>query len=273
MSMSAIDVDCGNAIRRVFGFSVSSASGHEIAMAALQNPRIETDGVALVVTPNIDHIAKLRSSPELSGAYGRATIVVCDGWPVRSYARLRGIDVQRVTGCDIAALLMRAPNYGAWQRLFFVVDTPETEAGVRAWAASKGIADRVEVAVPAFGFDRDRAGCRVLAEKIRAHGTTLLMMGVGAPRSEVFVDRMRAQLPTCWAFCVGQAIKIEVGLVRRAPRAVQALGLEWLWRVGQEPGRLARRYAVSSVVFLIAVLEDLWRDGASGIASKRAEAK
>jgi len=273
MSTPAIEVNHSNAIRRVFGFPVSTASAHEIAMAALQSARTEADGVALVVTPNIDHIAKLRSSPELSGAYGRATIVVCDGWPVRSYARLRGIDVQRVTGCDIAAFLMRAPSYGAWQRLFFVVDTSETEAGVRAWAASKGIADRVEVAVPPFGFDRNRAGCRALAGKIRAHGTTLLMMGVGAPRSEVFVDRMRAQLPACWAFCVGQAIKIEVGLVRRAPRAVQALGLEWLWRVGQEPGRLARRYAVSSIVFLVAVLEDLWRDRVSGIVARRAEAK
>jgi N-acetylglucosaminyldiphosphoundecaprenol N-acetyl-beta-D-mannosaminyltransferase len=273
MSTPAIDADRGNAIKGVFGFPVSSASAHEIAMAALQTPRTETDGVALVVTPNIDHIAKLRSSPDLSSAYRRATIVVCDGWPVRSYARLRGIDVQRVTGCDIAAFLMRAPSYGAWQRLFFVVDTVETEACVRAWAARKGVADRVEVAVPPFGFDRDQTGCRVLAEKIRSHGTTLLMMGVGAPRSEVFVDRMRAQLPACWVFCVGQAIKIEVGLVRRAPRAVQALGLEWLWRVGQEPGRLARRYAVSSVVFLVAILEDLWRGRASGIGSKRAEAK
>jgi N-acetylglucosaminyldiphosphoundecaprenol N-acetyl-beta-D-mannosaminyltransferase len=273
MNTPAVDVTQANANRCVFGFPVSSASAHEIAMAALQTPRVEADGVALVVTPNIDHIAKLRSSPELSGAYGRATIVVCDGWPVRSYARLRGLSVQRVTGCDIAAFLMRVPSYGGWQRLFFVVDCAETEAGVRAWAASKSITDRVEIAVPAFGFDRDQAACRALADKIRTHGTTLLMMGVGAPRSEVFVDRMRAQLSPCWAFCVGQAIKIEVGLVRRAPRAVQALGLEWLWRVVQEPGRLARRYAVSSLVFLVAVFEDLWRNRAGSIVSSQAEAK
>jgi N-acetylglucosaminyldiphosphoundecaprenol N-acetyl-beta-D-mannosaminyltransferase len=95
-----------------------------------------------------------------------------------------------------------------------------------------------------------------MATRIQDHGATLLMMGVGAPRSEIFIDRYRASLPPCWAFCVGQAIKIALGLVQRAPDAWQAVGMEWLWRLRQEPTRLARRYVVSSVGFALAVLED-----------------
>ena len=57
-----------------------------------------------------------------------------------------------------------------------------------------------------------------LAEAIREHATTVLIMAVGAPRSEIFVESYRAVLPPCWAFCVGQAVKIELGLVRRASR-------------------------------------------------------
>jgi N-acetylglucosaminyldiphosphoundecaprenol N-acetyl-beta-D-mannosaminyltransferase len=110
--------------------------------------------------------------------------------------------------------------------------------------------------IPPFGFESDDRYCQEMAGQIHAHGTTLLLMAVGAPRSEIFVDRYRSLLPPCWAFCVGQAVKIALGLVERAPGFWQTAGLEWLWRVRQEPKRLARRYLVSSVGFALAVLED-----------------
>jgi len=95
-----------------------------------------------------------------------------------------------------------------------------------------------------------------LAESIREHATTVLIMAVGAPRSEVFVDTYRAILPSCWAFCVGQAVKIELGLVRRASRHWQWVGMEWLWRMIQEPTRLTKRYLSATIGFGLAVVED-----------------
>lgn len=242
---------------RPFDWTPSTSSAQEIAEAVLCRPRAPAEGAALVVTPNIDHIAWLRRSPELAAAYRNAALIVCDGWPVRSYVRMRGADVQRVTGCDIAARLMRVDSYAAWHRLFFVVDSPATQAALAAWAAAKGMTNRTASFVPPFGFERDATSCAALADAIRAHGTTLLFMAVGAPRSEVFVDRWRDRLPPCWSFCVGQAVKVELGLVRRAPRAVQALRLEWLWRIAQEPRRLAGRYRRSSLGFALAVIEDV----------------
>ena len=241
---------------RPFGLSLSDASSAHIASLALSAQRSADDGVALVVTPNIEHIARLRRSPGLAAAYRNAAIIVCDGWPVQFYARACGLDVERVTGCEIASALMRADAFSAWHRLFFVVDRPETEDALRDWAARKALGNRIEVAIPPFGFESDEDMCRDLAAQICRHGTTLLLMGVGAPRSEIFVDSHRHQLPPCWAFCVGQAIKVELGLVRRAPRIWQRSGLEWLWRLAQEPRRLAGRYAGSSIGFGMAVLED-----------------
>jgi N-acetylglucosaminyldiphosphoundecaprenol N-acetyl-beta-D-mannosaminyltransferase len=147
-------------------------------------------------------------------------------------------------------------------RLFFVLDRAETEASLRDWARARGFAGIIGAAIPPFGFEDDDALCRDLASRIAAHGTTILLMGVGAPRSEIFVDRYQAWLPPCWALCVGQAIKIELGLVVRAPRAWQVSGLEWMWRVAQEPRRLAGRYIRSSAAFLAAVVADLWRSHA-----------
>ena len=245
-----------NAPAKPFGLSISSVTAEEVARLALTTKRDDSEGVGLVVTPNIEHIARLRSSTSLAQAYRNASVIVCDGWPVRRYARFCGLPVERVTGCDIAVALMRADKYAPWQRIFMVLDSAATEAAVRNWAEHAGVSDKIATVIPPMGFEHDDEFCRTMAASIRAHGATLLIMGVGAPRSEVFVDRYRALLPPCWAFCVGQAVKIALGLVQRAPRQWQAVGLEWLWRLRQEPRRLARRYAVSSVGFCLAVMED-----------------
>jgi N-acetylglucosaminyldiphosphoundecaprenol N-acetyl-beta-D-mannosaminyltransferase len=240
---------------RPFGLSLSTESAREIVSGAVRQP--PTDGVALVVTPNIDHIATIRRSPALARAYRAASRIVCDGWPVQLYARFCGLQIARVTGCEIASELMRMAPYPTPQRLFFVVDSAATQQGVEIWAARNGVAS--SVIVPPFGFDQDAAYCDRLAEAIRAHGTTILVMAVGAPRSEVFVDTYRAILPACWAFCVGQAVKIELGLVRRASAKWQSVGLEWLWRILQEPSRLTKRYVTATIGFSFAVIEDQFR--------------
>lgn len=237
---------------RPFGLNLSMDSAREIAYAAIQGP--PADGVALVVTPNIDHIATIRRSPALARAYRNAVRITCDGWPVQAYARLRGLQVPRVTGCEITTELMRMAPYPADQRFFFVVDSAATKQAVDAWAVRNRVASAV--AVPAFGFEQDDGYCGHLAASIKAHGTTVLIMAVGAPRSEVFVDNYRSVLPPCWAFCVGQAVKVELGLVRRASSRWQASGMEWLWRILQEPSRLTKRYVTAMVGFGIAIIED-----------------
>lgn len=245
---------------RPFGLSLSIESAHEIARTALRKP--PTDGVALVVTPNIDHIATLRRSPALAKAYRNAARIVCDGWPVQLYARLCGLSIGRVTGCEIAAELLRAAHYHESQRFFFVVDSSTTAQAVMAWAARNGVVS--SAMVPPFGFERDSGYCERLAETIRGHGTTVLIMAVGAPRSEVFVDVHRAILPPCWAFCVGQAVKIELGLVQRASPRWQSAGMEWLWRILQEPSRLTKRYLTALIGFGLAVIEDQLRAAREG---------
>jgi N-acetylglucosaminyldiphosphoundecaprenol N-acetyl-beta-D-mannosaminyltransferase len=235
-----------------FGLKLSLDTAREIACSAVRDT--PNDGVALVVTPNIDHIATIRRFPPLARAYRNAARVVCDGWPVQVYARWCGLRVSRVTGCDLTAELMRLAPGASAQRLFFVVDCTATERAVRDWAVSKSVS--CEVWVPPFGFDRDAGYCTRLAEAIRGYCTTVLIMAVGAPRSEVFVDTYRALLPPCWAFCVGQAVKIELGLVRRASWRWRSVGLEWLWRMIQEPTRLSKRYVTASVGFSYAVVKD-----------------
>ena len=96
----------------------------------------------------------------------------------------------------------------------------------------------MKTAVPPVMFESDENLCRGLVRQINDHDTSILIMGIGAPKSEIWVDTPRNKPPPCWALCVGQATRIACGLTMRAPILVRRLNCEWLWRVCQEPRRL-----------------------------------
>ncbi len=265
--------------RRIFGFAVSQLSAREIAHQVATTPPPtrsqgrscgrDWEGVGLVVTPNIDHVRRLSDNRAFAQAYAWAAIITCDGFPVYRYAQMRGcVPAGRVTGCDIARELLRHEPLGM-HRLFFVADSQETAAGLVRWARRRGLSRQVATHVPPHGFERDSACCDALLGMIESHGTTLLLMGVGAPKSEIFVHQHRKVLPQCWALCVGQALRIEAGVIRRAPALVLALNAEWMWRLGKEPRRLASRYAVGSMAFVAAVARDVRRHGVETGSQRR----
>lgn len=240
----------------IFGLDISPLDAREIAeMVVEQAPPAD---VGLIVTPNIQHVSLLDGNLAFRQAYDRASVIVCDGFPVHYYAKLRGAPSPgRVTGCDIAIDIMERRSFPERHRFFFVVDNEAAAVAVRGWAAERGLGDHVVTAVPPFGFDKDPARAEALVAAIRDHGTTILFMGLGAPKSEIFVDRHRGQLPACWALCVGQAVKMALGLTPTPPGLVKALNLEWAWRMVLEPRRLISRYVSSLIGFAAAIARDL----------------
>lgn len=242
---------------RIFGFRISPLTAPEIAAMVVDQP-LPGPNLGLIVTPNIQHVSVLNGNAAFREAYGRAAVIVCDGFPVYYYAKLRGCPSPgRVTGCDIAIDIMDRRSFPDRHRFFFVLDNDAAAAAVRRWAAERGLADHVATMVPEFGFDNDPVRSQALVTAIREHGTTILFMGLGAPKSEVFVDRHRDQLPACWALCVGQAVKMALGLTPTPPGLIKALNLEWLWRMILEPRRMLVRYVGSIIGFAGAIFRDL----------------
>lgn len=88
-----------------------------------------------------------------------------------------------------------------------------------------------------------------IANRIRASGARLVLVGLGCPRQEVFAYAMRPLLDMP-LMAVGAAFDYHAGLLRRPPSWMQRAGLEWLWRLGLEPGRLWRRYMVLNPAYL-----------------------
>jgi N-acetylglucosaminyldiphosphoundecaprenol N-acetyl-beta-D-mannosaminyltransferase len=231
----------------VFGIPLA-AGGIEQIVATLRTRPAARQALPLF-TINVAHVTSLRRDAAFRRAYRQAWLVTVDGTPVHVFARLSGAAVEKVAGSDLVARLLATPIEGV--RGFFVVSSEATARALRARLVARGFPDdALAFVVPPFGFERDEAYSRALAARIAAHGTTHLFMGVGAPKSEIWVVAWKAQLGGCYALCVGAGPDYVAGTRRRAPVLLQKTGLEWAWRFGAEPRRLARRYIFDAFGFL-----------------------
>jgi N-acetylglucosaminyldiphosphoundecaprenol N-acetyl-beta-D-mannosaminyltransferase len=241
----------------MFGFQYSKLDEKEIVDEITRPLGAEATGAKIIVTANSDHVGRLTTDEVFRRAYLYASIRTADGFLVHYYALLRGERIPRVTGCGILAELMRNRDLRE-QRLFFVVDSEETAAGLRKWAERREFpASEFEILVPPYGFEKDTEYVQGMVGRIREFAPTIVVMGVGAPKSEKFAYVHREELPACWVLSVGEAVKIEAGVKKRAPVVMQRLNLEWFWRLVHEPRRLIGRYTWDMRRFLMAIIQDL----------------
>jgi N-acetylglucosaminyldiphosphoundecaprenol N-acetyl-beta-D-mannosaminyltransferase len=216
------------------------------------------DGCRFVVTPNADHVVMLSHDSRLKAAYGDAGLVLVDGIPVLAAAKLlrRGVP-GRVPGSDLVPALFESTRERGTLRAFLLGAAP----GV-AERAAKQITTawpQVEIAgvySPPLGFERSDDENAAILERIRAAHVDVVIVGLGAPKQELWVHAHRSKIAAPVALCVGATIDFLAGEKRRAPRWMQRVGLEWLHRMASEPRRLVRRYARDAWVFP----KLLWRE-------------
>jgi N-acetylglucosaminyldiphosphoundecaprenol N-acetyl-beta-D-mannosaminyltransferase len=106
-----------------------------------------------------------------------------------------------------------------------------------------------------FGLDEEAS----VVEGIRSAGADLLFVALATPEKELFVDHYKDALGVKFAMGVGGAFDVIAGSRRRAPDALQRAGLEWAYRLAQEPRRLARRYAVGNAEYIALVAREAAR--------------
>lgn len=233
---------------RLFGMSFASGSAPQI-MAALASagkarPR-------LVVTANMDHIISLSENPAFRKAYDGAAARTLDGMPLVWLARLRGQRAAlRVTGHEILSAALDGLSLSD-DRVFLVCASAAVGQAITDRLLGDGVPPAaIVVVVPPLGFEHDPSYGRWLATRVREHGTTLLVLGVGAPRSEIWCDRQGSALGSPTVLAIGDALNVAAGFGPRAPVLLQRLGLEWLFRFVHAPRRLFHRYFVRSWRFL-----------------------
>ena len=243
---------------RLFDITFTPGSATDILATSTRQPATRP---RMIVTANLDHIVTLSENMAFRKAYEGAVAHTLDGMPLVWLARLCGErSARRVTGHDLIAAAFAAP-WPAGRQIYLVCSTEAVGLRLTEHLVMAGI-PRASVAftVPPFGFENDEAYGADLCAAVRAHGTTLLVFGVGAPRSEIWVDRQGNALGSPVVLAVGEALNVAAGLVPRAPALMQRFGLEWFFRFWHAPHRLFRRYFVRSWgLFGIALRRSLFR--------------
>lgn len=228
----------------LFGMRVSRIAMDEAVATILDWCRAPAHTLCrFVVTPNTDHAVIFQHDAAMRSAYAAASLVLADGWPLVLASRLfhRRLP-ERVTGSDLVPNLFRAASVPL--RVYFLGAAP----GVAARAAQRvrnewPTAEVVGTYSPPVGFEHDTVENKRILAEMRAVSPDLLIVGLGAPRQEMWVHQHQHVLPAKVAVCAGATIDFLAGHRKRSPRWMQGMGLEWLYRLCSEPRRLAGRYA------------------------------
>ena len=203
-----------------------------------------------VVTPNLDHLRRYRIDERFADCVDESTLRVADGRPLLWAARLQGTPLPGlVAGSNlISSLSEGAAKRG--RRVFFLGGDPGTADRAAGVLASRY--DDFEVAgtnCPEFGFEKNPATLDALRDELTNSAADIVFVALGSPKQEYVIRALRDSLPGAWWIGVGISFSFVCGEVQRAPRWMQRTGLEWLHRLGQEPGRLAKRYLVHGLPF------------------------
>lgn len=218
-----------------------------------------------VVTPNVDHAVMFAERADLREAYAAASLVLADGFPVVLASRmLRRSLPERVAGSDLAPALFTSSKDGRRLTVFLLGAAP----GVADRAARRIEEHWPNVAVvgtysPPLGFERDDRENDEIVRRVNAVRPDVLVLGLGAPKQELWIARHHARLQAKTALCIGATIDFLAGEKARAPRWMQRCGLEWLHRLASEPKRLFKRYAHDARIFPRLVWNE-WRGASAG---------
>lgn len=241
----------------LLGWPLANAS-FESCVGALEAMMLG-EGPNLVFTPNVDHLRIVQEDPSAESAYRQASLLLPDGVPLLWAARWLGRPlISKLAGSDLfEPLIARCA-----QR-----EIPIFLMGGFSGTAQEalGILERRHGPLciagfesPPLGYEKDETYSQGLAERIRRSGARFVIGCTGTPKTEIWLARWQPVIHAPLAVSFGAAIDFTTGRVKRAPRWMQRVGLEWLWRLLLEPRRMYKRYLVRDPGFFLDVLRQ-WR--------------
>ncbi|WP_226666472.1 WecB/TagA/CpsF family glycosyltransferase [Microbulbifer aggregans] len=239
-------------MRRIelLGVPMDVASMHETV--ALIADKIRSRRFTQHVVVNVAKLIHMQRDPELSASVKSCDLINIDGMGVVWGARFLGHEIpERVAGIDLFYALLKMSAEQGFPVYFLGA---REEVVDQAVAQLKRCYPELPVAGSHHGyFWEDEAA---VVEEIRRSGARLLFVAITSPRKENFINRWRDTLGVDFVMGVGGTFDVVAGKVKRAPVWAQRAGLEWLYRMLQEPGRMWRRYLFTNSAFAWLLLRE-----------------
>lgn len=217
---------------------------------------IAAPGVAQHVAINAAKVVALHDDPALAEIVAGCELVSADGQSIVWASRVLGDPLPtRVAGIDLMQELMGLAERRGWG-VYFLGARPEVLERALERVRSRYPGLRVVGARDGYFADHEAA---TVAEAVRAAAPEILFVAISSPKKEFWLSRYGRRIDVPFVMGVGGSVDVLAGLTRRAPAILQRMGLEWAYRLVQEPRRLLRRYLVSNGRFAWLVLGDLLR--------------
>ncbi|MBP7051875.1 MAG: WecB/TagA/CpsF family glycosyltransferase [Phycisphaerae bacterium] len=244
---------------------------HEMSMAdviATCDSSIRTRSPILIGVVNAAKLVKARHDAQLRQSLAETSFTVADGVPVVWLSGACGCRLPgRVAGIDIMSELLALADRQGYG-VFFLGATQEVVERVVEHVRHKYPGARIAGYRDGyFKSEQEQA----LADTIRTSRADILLVAVPTPKKEVFLSKWRQhmEVPVCHG--VGGSFDVVAGITKRAPQWMQNCGLEWLYRVMQEPGRMWKRYLVTNAVFVWLSIGEIVRHRLGRVSSVAAE--
>jgi exopolysaccharide biosynthesis WecB/TagA/CpsF family protein len=212
------------------------------------------DRFGFVVTPNVDHMIRYHDNASFRDSYAAAAYVLLDSRLVARLLRLtKGLALRVCTGSDLTAALF-ASVIKPSDRIVLIGGSVAQAARL---AQLYGLSN-IHHFDPPMGFIKDPVAVRACVDFVEAHSPfRFCFIAVGSPQQETLAVQIQVRARARGlALCIGASLNFITGSEKRAPKWVQRLTLEWLYRLLQNPRRLARRYLVRGPRILACLRQD-----------------
>ena len=196
-----------------------------------------------VVTPNVDHIVQLEKDKTLQDVYKNADLILADGKPLIWISQWYGKPIkEKVSGSDLFPRLCEKAAIKGWS--IYLLGASE---GVAIKAAENLRKKNPNLKIsgvysPPFGFENNKSELQKIKAKIQNAHPDILVVGLGCPKQEKYIYFNYKELNVPISLGLGASIDFEAGKVKRAPKWMCNHGLEWAFRITQDPKRMLKRY-------------------------------
>jgi len=214
----------------------------------------------VVFTLNPDHLYHLQRNPAFLAAYRQADFITSDSKYVYWSLGCIGRRIQeKVSGSDIVPAYCAHHANNPAVRVFLLGAAPGiAQKALENINARAGREVVIGAHSPSMKFVNDEKEIAEVIRLINDSGATCLIIGLGAPKQEIWITQYRHAMPKVKVYMgVGATIDYEAGAVKRAPRWMTRIGLEWLYRITTEPLRYWRRYLRDMEYFWLLLLDGL----------------
>lgn len=207
---------------------------------------------------NAGKVVNMCADHKLKKSVQNCDFISIDGMGVVWAARLMGHTVsERVTGIDLFLQLL--PLVEAREYPVYLLGATQNVLDRVTRKMKKEHPDIKIVGVRNGYFEQ--ADEESIVSDIAASGARVLFVAMSSPKKENFVDDWKLDLGVDFVMGVGGSFDVYAGITKRAPKFIQQVGLEWLYRVLQEPRRLWRRYLTTNVKFIVLVVKEIFAKG------------